>query len=259
MASLIDAIALGIIQGITEWLPVSSSGHLAIAKEFLDWQPPVLFHIFLHISTLLVVLYFFREDIVQISKAVAKRDFRSEGGRLALFIIIGSLPTAVIGYVFQDVFKSFFDNLLVVGVALLATGCLLYFSKQREGKRSLNHMDSFLIGIAQGIAIVPGISRSGVTISTGLLRKVDHGAAFRFSFLLSIPATLGAAIAESSDLTLLADFETSIAVIVGMISGIIVGYLSLQILRKIILNKKLHWFAIYCWAMGSLVIIFQIL
>lgn len=259
MASLVDAIALGVIQGLTEWLPVSSSGHLAITKEFLGWHPPVLFYIILHMSTLLVVAIFFRDDIMQISKALARRNFRSEKGKLGIFILVGSLPTAVIGYAFQDLFKSFFDNLLVVGLALLATGFLLFLSRQREGKRALNYLDSLLIGVAQGIAIIPGISRSGTTISIGLLRKVDHGTAFKLSFLLSIPATLGATIADSGDLTLLIDNGASIAVVAGIISSTIVGYLSLQILRKVILKRKFHWFAIYCWVVGSLVIISQIL
>jgi undecaprenyl-diphosphatase len=259
MISLIETVLLGIIQGLTEWLPVSSSGHLAIAKEFFGWKPPVLFYVLLHLGTLIVVVAFFRKDVVAVLKALVRGDFKSEEGKLGIFIVVGSVPTAIIGYGFQDLFKSFFDDLLVVGVALLATGVLLFISERREGRESLSYLDSLLVGIAQGIAIIPGVSRSGATISTGLLRGVDRKIAFRFSFLLSIPAILGAAVEESSDLDLLLAGGDLIAVVVGIVVSMVVGYFSLKILQKVIMKQKFHWFAFYCWAAGTVVIISQIL
>ncbi|MFP3984493.1 MAG: undecaprenyl-diphosphate phosphatase [Candidatus Bathyarchaeia archaeon] len=259
MPSIVETVILGIIQGLTEWLPVSSSGHLAVAKEFFGWRPPVIFYVLLHIGTLFVVLFFFRKDIVEVLRAFAHRDFKSEGGKLGVFVIVGSIPTAIIGYVFQDLFKSFFDNLFVVGAALLATGFWLFFSEQGKGNRILNCPDSLLIGIAQGIAIIPGISRSGATISTGLLRGVNRRIVFSFSFLLSIPAVLGATLAESGDLDLLISGGDMITVIVGMSASMVVGYFSLKLLQKLIIKKKFHLFAFYCWVAGALIVIFQIL
>lgn len=257
MASFIEAVIFGVIQGLTEWLPMSSSGHLAIAKEFFGWRPPVIFFVLLHVGTLVVIVAFFRRDIVEVLKALVRRNLRSEEGKLGVCVIVGSVPTAVIGYIFQDLFESFFDNLLVVGAALLATGFLLFFSEQREGDKALGFLDSLLVGIAQGTAIIPGISRSGATISIGLLRRVDKETAFRFSFLLSIPAVLGATIAKSGDLNLLIGHGDVIAVVVGVVTSMVVGYLSLKVLRKVVMKKRFHWFALYCWAAGALVIISQ--
>lgn len=259
MASFIEAVIFGVIQGLTEWLPMSSSGHLAIAKEFFGWRPPVIFFVLLHVGTLVVIVAFFRRDIVEVLKALVRRNLRSEEGKLGVCVIVGSVPTAVIGYIFQDLFESFFDNLLVVGAALLATGFLLFFSEQREGDKALGFLDSLLVGIAQGTAIIPGISRSGATISIGLLRRVDKETAFRFSFLLSIPAVLGATIAKSGDLNLLIGHGDVIAVVVGVVTSMVVGYLSLKVLRKVVMKKRFHWFALYCWAAGALVIISQML
>jgi len=259
MASFIEAVIFGVIQGLTEWLPVSSSGHLAIAKGFFGWRPPMIFFVLLHVGTLVVIVAFFRRDIVEVLKALVRRNLRSEEGKLGVCVIVGSVPTAVIGYVFQDLFESFFDNLLVVGAALLATGFLLFFSEQREGDKALGFLDSLLVGIAQGIAIIPGISRSGATISIGLLRRVGKETAFRFSFLLSIPAVLGATIAKSGDLNLLIGHGDAIAVVVGVVTSMVVGYLSLKVLRKVVMKKRFHWFALYCWAVGALVIISQML
>jgi len=259
MASIIETLILGIIQGLTEWLPVSSSGQLAIAKEFLGWQPPIIFYVLLHLGTLFVVVAFFRKRVVKILKALIRRDLKSEEGNLAAFVVVGSIPTAVIGYVFQELFESFFDNLLVVGVALLATGFLLFVSERREGNRALNYLDSLLVGIAQGIAIIPGISRSGSTIATALLKKVDRETAFEFSFLLSIPAVLGATIAKVGDLNLLIGGGDTVAVVVSVVASMIVGYFSLKVLLRLVMKKKFHWFAFYCWAAGALVLISQIL
>lgn len=259
MVSVVETVIFGIIQGLTEWLPVSSSGHLAIVKEFLNWRPPVIFYVLLHVGTLTVIVVFFRKDIAEILKALVRRDFESEEGKFGLFVIVGSVPTAVIGYVFQDLFASFFDNLFAVGTALLATGVLLFVSEIRKGNKTLGYLDSFLVGIAQGIAIIPGVSRSGATISIGLLRSVNKEMAFKFSFLFSIPAILGAAVAELNDLNLLIDSVDVGAVIVGVSASIFVGYLSLKALQKMIVNQKFHLFAFYCWAAGTLVVLSQIL
>ncbi len=259
MVSIVESILLGIIQGLTEWLPVSSSGHLAAAKEFLNLQPPLIFYALLHVGTLSVVVTFFRKDILKILRAVAKGDFKSENGRFGISIIIGSVPTAAIGYVFKEFLESSFNDLLIVGSALLVTGFSLFVSGHREGNKKLGFADSLLVGLAQGAALIPGLSRSGVTISTGLLRGVDKEKVFRFSFLLSIPAILGATFLEFKDLNIFIDSQDMAAAILGVTASIIIGYLSLNVLRKLIIEQRFHWFAVYCWIAGLILIASQTL
>ena len=259
MTSILENLILGIIQGLTEWFPVSSSGHLTIVKEVAGWDPPILFLVLLHVATLSVLVTFFRKTIKDILLALVKGDFNSADGKFGVLLIVGTVPTATIGFIFRDTFKSFFNNLPVVGIALLTTGTLLYISKTEKGKKSVDYIDAILIGVAQGFSIIPGISRSGATISTGFMRKIDKQKVFDFSFLLSIPAILGAAIVESSDLPLLITNEGDLnALIVGIITSIIVSFISLKILKRIVLKGKLHYFSPYCWLAGILIIISQI-
>jgi undecaprenyl-diphosphatase len=258
MTSVLEIVVLGIIQGLTEWLPISSSGHLALAKEFVGWQPPVAFYVFLHVGTLIVVIAFFRKTITRMLHTLIHGDFKSEEGRLIIFIMLGSLPTAIIGYVFRGIFKSLFESILAVGVAFLATGFLLFSPVMIKDNKALSYVDSLIIGVAQGISITPGISRSGATISAGLLRRIDRKTAFEFSFLLSIPAVIGAIIMELEDVQLLiADVEL-LPLIMGVTVSMIVGYMSLKILQKIISKRQFHWFAFYCWILGAAIIISQV-
>jgi undecaprenyl-diphosphatase len=259
---LIQTLVLAVIQGITEWLPVSSTGHLNIARNCMGLstvEPSYIFFDFvLHMGTLCVVLVAFREDIVKILRAVIRRDFNTNEGKLALFIIVGSVPTAIIGFIldflFQKQFESLYLNLLTVGVALPINGFVLYVSQLRRDNEKLSYMDSLLVGIAQGVAIIPGISRSGVTISTGLLRKVNKETAFKYSFLLSIPAVIGATIAESRNLVV-SNVDMA-AMFLGVITSMIVGYIFLKLLQKIVMKEKFHLFAYYCWIAGLIIIIY---
>ena len=257
MVTLIEAVILAVIQGLTEWLPVSSSGHLVIAQNFLGLNPPLIFDVMLHFGTLFVVLVMFRNDILDILKALVKGNFKSEEGKLTLHIIIGSMPIAIIGVTFYGFIKSLFSNLLAAGLALLITGFVLFISEKRLGTKKMSILDSLLVGLAQGIAIIPGISRSGLTISTGLLRKIDKTTAFRYSFLLSIPAILGATIIEVKDLTLGA--IDLLPIIVGVVVSMMVGYASLKLLQKIIMTERFHLFAYYCWAVGITIVGFTII
>jgi undecaprenyl-diphosphatase len=254
MVTLIEALILAIIQGLTEWLPVSSSGHLAITQNFLGLNPPLIFDVMLHVGTLVVVITVFRKDIADILKAVAKREFKTDEGKRALFIVAGSVPIAAIGFVFHDFIESLFSNLLAVGVALTITGSVLFFSEKRIGNKKIRILDSLLIGLAQGAAIIPGISRSGVTVATGLLRKIDKATAFRYSFLLSVPAVIGATIMESRDI-MLGNMDIA-PLLLGTIVSMIVGYASLKLVQKIVMNEKFHLFAYYCWIAGIAVILF---
>jgi undecaprenyl-diphosphatase len=254
MVTLIEALILAVVQGLTEWLPVSSSGHLVITQKLLELNSPLIFDVMLHVGTLIVVIIVFRKDIVDIIKAVAKRDFETEEGKLALLIIVGSVPIALIGFFFHDVIESLFSNLLAVGVALIITGSVLIFSEKRKGKRKMGIPDSLLVGLAQGAAIIPGISRSGITVATGLLRKIGKATAFRYSFLLSVPAVLGATVMESKDIVM-GNIDMA-PLFLGATISMIVGYVSLKLLQRIIMNEKFHLFAYYCWAVGIAIILF---
>ncbi|UCE95485.1 MAG: undecaprenyl-diphosphate phosphatase [Candidatus Bathyarchaeota archaeon] len=260
MVSIIETVIFGLVQGLTEWLPVSSSGHLAFLQSFFDWEPPTIFYVLLHLGTLSVIVMYFRKDIWRVFGALTRRDFNSEEGKLGFFVVFGNIPTAAIGYIFQDLFESFFSNLFVVSIAFFVTGFLLFITKRRVGdNRALNYLDSLLLGVAQGIAIIPGVSRSGATISTGLLRGINRKVTVKFSFLLSIPAILGALIATSNELNLLVSGEDVLAMLVGVVVSMIVGYLSLKALMRAVMNQKFHWFAFYCWIMGTLIIFSQTL
>jgi len=260
--NLIEVIILAIIQSITEWLPISSSGHLVIVQQLWDLNVPVSFDVTLHIGTLIAVLVFLRRDVAKILKAVVRLDFKTEEGKLAALIFVGSIPTAVMGFLFQDLFESFFSNLLAVGVAFMLTGCILYASKlSRDRNKSINYFDALLIGTAQGIALIPGISRSGITISTGLLRRVKKEKAFQYSFLLYIPAVIGAAIGTSvTEWKNLAATEIDVlSIVFGLVITAIVGYVFLKMLFKVVTKEKFHVFAYYCWALGLIIILTRIL
>lgn len=247
---------------MTEWLPVSSSGHLVIAQSYMGLRLPVFFDVLLHLGSLFVVLIVFRDDVLKILKALLALDFKSEAGKHALFIVLGSIPTAVVGLAFKDFFESLFSNVLAVGVAFIITGSFLFVSERRKGRaKPLNYLDAVIMGIAQGVAIIPGISRNGATITTGLLRKVDKQAAFRFSFLLFIPAVVGAAVStaveESATLPLLGvDY---VGAFLALVTTVVLGYVSLKLLQRTVLRGSFHLFAYYCWALGIIVVLSQVL
>ena len=254
---ILEILFLAIIQGLTEWLPISSSGHLVIAQSLLGFNPPLLFDVMLHFGTLVVILIVFRRDVVNIIKALAKADFGTEDGKTALFVVVGSVPIGILGFIFYEVLASLYSNILAVGLALIVTGCILFISEKRLGHRRMGFIDSLFIGVAQVITLIPGISRSGITISMGLLRRIDKAQAFRFSFLLSIPAILGATVFESKELVL-GNIDV-LLLFLGTVISMVIGYISLKFLQRIIMTERLHLFAYYCWIIGLLTISYSIL
>jgi undecaprenyl-diphosphatase len=232
---------------------VSSSGHLVIVQSFLGIKAPLIFDILLHFGTLLAVFVLFWKDIIKILLSLITLNFNDEHGKLAKYILIGSIPIAVVGYIFHDFLASLFNNPVYVGFALLATGIFIYLSKFHKETKSLNSKESLLVGIAQAIAIIPGISRSGFTITTGLLRGIERRAIFRFSFLLSVPAIIGANIFEFTQVSW-TELEIG-SMLVGAFVAAIVGYLSLRLLLRLVINQRFHLFSYYCIALGLLVII----
>ena len=248
----LQAIFLGVVQGLTEWLPISSSGHLVIIQNSLGIKAPLVFDILLHFGTLLAVFALFWQDIFKIILSLIRLDFSSEHGKLTKYIIIGSIPIAVVGYLLHDFFASLFNSSTSVGFALLITGVVIYFSKFHRESRVLDAKESLLIGIAQAIAIVPGISRSGFTITAGLLRGVERREVFRYSFLLSIPAIIGANVFEFTRVSWV-ELEIG-SMLVGTLVAALVGYFSLKLVMRLILNRKFYFFSFYCVALGLLIL-----
>ncbi len=254
--NLPEALLLAIIQGITEWLPISSSGHLAIAQLLLGVSPPLFFDILLHFGTLLSVILFMRTELIQIINSLLKFNSQDKYFQFASFLIIASIPTAIIGFAFHDYFAAQFSNPLSIGIALIITGVFLYIGNGK-GKNSVTTKSAIIMGIAQGISIMPGISRSGATISSGLLVGVRRKDALKFSFLLSIPAILGATLFEMNNAELGA-IPLDVMVIAPLVAAL-VGYFSLSFLLKFVLQKGLRPFSYYCFAFGLFAISLQYL
>lgn len=254
---LIQTIILGLIQGVTEWLPISSTGHLRLTEHFLDLKVPILFDVLLHAGTLIVTLLFFHKDIKNILVALGKRDFKTENGKLIPLIIVGTIPTALIGLIFGNAIEALFSNLLPIAGAFVICGVVLYSSKiGNEKKESIGYLEALVIGTAQGIAIIPGISRSGLTIAVALLLGTKREKAFKFSFLLSVPAIIGAlglTLYEQHAALVLAGVGWT-EILVGVAVSMVVGYFALNLLRKIIAHKKFYFFAFYCWLLSIVLI-----
>jgi len=248
---LLYAFILGIVQGITEWLPISSSGHLVIFQQVFGMEVPVFFDIMLHFATLLVIFLVFWKDIVRVVKSWLywRKD---EYWKLGWFIILGSIFTAALGFIFKDLIYTFFTSLFIVGIALICTGLLLFLTKFFTGRKKLKWYDAVLIGLAQGLALVPGVSRSGSTIGTGMLLGVDRERVARFSFLLVIPAIIGATVLEFDPSFVVGSWSS---IIVGMLTSIIVGYIALKFLLKVVLRNKFWLFGFYCVILGMVLII----
>ncbi|NLV75544.1 MAG: undecaprenyl-diphosphatase UppP [Tissierellia bacterium] len=270
--TLIQAITLGIFQGISEFLPISSSGHLVILQHFFGIKEGNLFFTeMLHFGTLISIVIVYFNDIIKIiveffkmlGSGIKNKKFKivNDYQKLALLIIIGSIPTAIIGFLFEDFFKKLYSSsILPIGVAFLITGLLLWIAnkKPHENKkvRNMTILDSLTIGIFQGIAIIPGISRSGSTIVAGLLRGLDRSLATEFSFLLALPATFGAGLFGITDV--IKTGSTAVIdgpLIIGILLSTIVGVFAIKFLIKMLKKDKLHYFSYYLWIIGFITII----
>jgi undecaprenyl-diphosphatase len=254
---IIKAVILGIVQGLTEFLPVSSSGHLVLAAEFLNFQEEgVAFEVFVHLGTLFSVFVVFRNKILQmivspykvwIKKSREKDEVDSV--KWAIFIIIGTFPAALIGLVFKDQIEIIFSNFVLVLAMLVVTGTMMIGSRYVTNRnQDVTIAKSILIGFAQAFAILPGISRSGSTILTGMILGVDRSKAAEFSFLLSIPVIVGATVLKTRDL-LTSHISSSeiILLAAGTISAFISGYYAIVWLLDLVRKGRLEWFGIYCY------------
>jgi len=259
-----EALILGIIQGLTEFLPVSSSGHLEIGGVLLGLQSSnnLLFAVTVHFATALATVVVFRRDIGGL--AVGLLEFKSnDSWKFAWILLISMIPVGIVGVFFQDEIEQFFTgNMLLVGAMLLVTGVLLTFSHfAKAGDRDVTPQRAFLIGLAQAVAILPGISRSGATISAALLLGVDRAKAARFSFLMVIIPIMGAALLKLIDYFKepAASAISFSSLLVGFVSAFVFGYFACTWMVKLVTRGKLIFFAIYCGIIGTLAILSVIL
>ena len=261
----LEALILGLIQGLTEYLPVSSSGHLAIgAKLFgLSGEENLAFTVAVHVATVLSTLVILWKEIVWLFKGFFKFKWNDEM-KYVVNILISMIPVAVVGFLFKDTVEEIFGSgLLVVGICLLVTAALLafaYFAKPRQ-KEKISMLDAFVIGIAQAVAVLPGLSRSGSTIATGLLLGNKKEKLAQFSFLMVIPPILGEALLDVLKMFKgSADAITSsidiLPLAVGFITAFVVGCLACKWMINIVKKGKLIWFAVYCAIVGLASIIF---
>lgn len=277
--SILMSIFLGIVQGITEFLPISSSGHLSILQNLFKLNyaegSHLFFDVLLHLGTLISICVVYREDIKLMIKGFIRflrgnSDFSEFGdplvppARQALFIIIGTLPLFVM-VLFYSKIGQLYGKTAFIGFALLVTGALLYASDKyvkagKKTEKAMTALDALIIGVGQAIALIPGLSRSGTTITVGIARGLDRNYAVRFSLLLSIPAVLGSLVLSLFDaLRTGIDWSLVPVYLIGFVVSAVVGYFTIGLLKKIMNSGKFGRFAYYCWAVGFIAILLSII
>lgn len=263
--NILDALILGIVQGLTEFIPVSSSAHLVIMPKLLQIdKPKLVFDVMLHFGTLLALILIYRRKIFKLINGfvelVLKREFKDiqndTDKRLVFLIILTSIPTGLIGIFFKDYVEVMFKSVLSVGFFLLGTGFILALGQHRLGGKkeilNITIIDALFIGVAQGLAVAPGISRSGITIVAGLYRGLNRDLAANYAFLVSIPVISAATVLEAKDLW--SEMMGLHLILIGILSAFISGYVAIKVLLKIVKRGKLSIFAWYCWILGLIVI-----
>ncbi len=257
-----DTIILGLIQGLTEFLPVSSSGHLAIAQHLMEFtQPGLLFDTLLHFATLLAVVLFFRKRVGYLILSffglfLSKyRKYYIENKRFFWGIIIATIPTGIIGLALESHVTSYLKSVTLVGYALIATSLLLVISDQFKPTGQLSNRKSIVLGIVQGLAVIPGISRSGSTISFAVMLGVSRKEAAEFSFLMSIPAIVGATILQIRHIESVATTDLA-PYAIGMLAAFFSGLAAIKFMIIIVEKAKLMFFAFYCLILGIFTVIY---
>jgi len=253
---LIAYLILAVIQGITEWLPVSSSGHLVLIEKIFGFKGGLKFDVTLHLGTLMAVFVYFGKEIMEIIEDVVKRKWQTENARLGFLIIVATIPAAIIGFAFRNVVEIAFSSLAVVALGFGVTALLLWitaFSKPKKNKK-IKLKEAIIVGIAQIFSLFPGVSRSGTTIAAGILTGLKERDAMKFSFLISIPIIFGASIFEIGNQRLQSNFVW--AALVSFATGLI----TINLLYKKILNKRknLFWFGLYLF-ISAIAIVFWII
>ncbi|MBQ1228877.1 MAG: undecaprenyl-diphosphate phosphatase [Firmicutes bacterium] len=271
----LEAVILGLVQGLAEFLPISSSGHLALLQQWfgIEEDKVLLFAVLLHVGTLISVFIVYWKDIWEliVELCLTIKDICTGKGlrlderpvrKLGVMIIVATIPTGLIGILFNDFFDSLYTSVLPIGIGLIITGLLLTLAERmgtsKRGIKQMNYRNAVFIGIVQGIAICPGISRSGSTLFGSLVCNLNREFAVKYVFLISIPSILGSAVLEAPaaleaglDMTLLGP------VIVGMIVAAVSGLVAIKTMIKVVSNKKLNYFSYYVWLLGAAVIIYS--
>lgn len=276
MSYFMSAI-LGFVQGVAEFLPISSSGHLTLFQYFFGMEEPdQLFNVLLHFATLLAVCVVYWRDIWEmiveffrffgdLFSRQPRRGHPPEARRMVLLIIVGTLPLFLVLPI-QDQVEALGNNPIFVSCALLVTGCILFLSDQmargHKTAKTATLLDVLLVGLAQGVATIPGLSRSGCTISAGMVRGFDRKFAVRYSFLMSLPAVLGATLLKVLDVMEMeggVPAENLPKYLLGMAVAAVVGYFSIQLVKLLADKGKFGAFAFYCWGAGALFILLNIM
>ncbi len=271
--TIIQSIILGIIQGLTEFIPVSSSAHLVITPYLLDWRIPAqegfIFDVLVQLGTLLAVILYFRDDLIHIIKAVIeglirRHPFADPLSRLGWFLILATVPAIIAGVLFQSLVEQAFASPVAASAFLLGTAALLvcaeWLGKRKRKIDNLTWIDALVIGLFQAVSLLPGISRSGATISGGMLRNMERPSAARFSFLMSVPVMIGAGGLAVYDLVKSPSISGQVpTLVVGFIVAAVVGYLSIRWLLSFLTRRPLYLFAIYCSVAGLGVILISLL
>ncbi|MEE8593460.1 MAG: undecaprenyl-diphosphate phosphatase [Candidatus Bipolaricaulota bacterium] len=259
---MIRYVLLGLVQGLTEFLPVSSSGHLVLAERWLGLDSPgVLLEAMLHWGTLAAILIVFRKDIVALLKSLRGKgsvERRKEVG----FLIAGTVPIVVAALLFRETIQSAFSSLLAVGIGLLLTALVLtlgHLARARVRRPSIRFLDAVVVGLAQAAAVFPGISRSGVTISAGTAMGLSAADAVRFSFLLAIPALLGAGLLHLLDVINASGSQNWLGILIGTLCAFGSGWLALRAVLRLVRQGRLWIFAVYCFLVGAGTIVWSIL
>jgi len=267
MSSIFAAILLGIIQGLTEFLPVSSSGHLEITTFILEHfgseglpKENILMTVVLHAATALSTLFIFRDEVAQIFRGLLQFKWNEEF-KFSLKIIISMVPAGVVGVLFDEQIDALFGGrILLVGSMLIITGLLLFVAdKAKNTTQSVSFGQSFIIGIAQAIAILPGISRSGATISTSVILGIDREKAARFSFLMVVPLIFGKMAKDVLSGDMASESAALIPLIVGFVAAFITGLIACKWMISLVKKSQLKYFSYYCFTIGILAIIFTVL
>ncbi len=252
---LIKAVILGIVQGVTEFLPISSSGHLVIGSEILGYREQgIVFEVFLHLGTLFSVMIVFRKELLAMIKAPLKMMNQAVDAETKkyflwdIYVILATLPAVVVALNFKDQIEQFFDNLLLVYVFLAITGVMMIFSRKMvDRSNTLNGWRSFLLGCAQALAIMPGLSRSGTTIFAGMAMGMNRVTVAKFSFIMSIPAILGAVVLQSSEIYHNPPTLGALQGIgLGTVFSAVSGYFAIKLLLDLVRKNRLQWFGYYC-------------
>ena len=259
----LESIVLGLVQGLTEFLPISSSGHLEISKVILgndlSNKESLLFTIVLHTATAFSTIFFFRKDLWEIFNELFEKK-HNLSHNFSISIIISMIPAVFVGLFFEETINSMFDgNLILVGSMLYVTAILLFISDFLKLKRNeINFKNSFIIGLVQAVAILPGISRSGATIASAVIMGIDREKAARFSFIMVIPLILGSMAKSLLDNELNFENFDIISLSLGFISAFITGLFACKWMILLVKKSKLYYFSIYCSSIGSIIIYYSL-